>query len=82
MVFGHRIFWLLFRIVKLIYFPTITNEETYVAAGVQLNRVLALQISPRPTGSLLCYESVSDLFLSRAFYRTGGKTRDVDPMLF
>ena len=27
------IFWLLFRILKLIYFPTITNEETYVAGG-------------------------------------------------
>ena len=33
MVFGHRNFWLLFRILKLIYFPTITNEETYVARG-------------------------------------------------
>ena len=33
MVFGHRNFWLMFRIIKLIYFPTITNEETYVAGG-------------------------------------------------
>ena len=33
MVFGHRNFWLLFRILKLIYFSTITNEETYVAGG-------------------------------------------------
>ena len=44
MVFGHRNFWLLFRVLKLIYFPTITNEETYVAGGgggVQRNRVLA-----------------------------------------
>ena len=44
MVFGHRNFWLLFRILKLIYFPTITNKETYVAGGgggVQQNRVLA-----------------------------------------
>ena len=41
MFFGHRNFWLLFRILKLIYFPTIINEETYVAGGVQRNRVLA-----------------------------------------
>ena len=33
MVFGHRNFWLPFRILKLIYFPTTTNEETYVAGG-------------------------------------------------
>ena len=33
MVFGHRNFWLLFRILELIYFPTITNEESYVAGG-------------------------------------------------
>ena len=50
MVFGHRNFWLLFRILRLIYFPTITNEETYVAGGVQRNRVFSRlsQISPRP----------------------------------
>ena len=53
MVFGHQNFWLLFRILKLIYFPTITNEETYVAGGggvVQRNRVFSRlsQISPRP----------------------------------
>ena len=55
MVFGHRNFWLLFRILELIYFPTITNEETYVAGGgggggVQRNRVFSRlsQISPRP----------------------------------
>ena len=50
MVFGHRNFWLLFRILKLIYFPTITNEETYVAGGGQRNRVFSRlsQISPRP----------------------------------
>ena len=42
MVFGHRNFRLMFWILKLIYFPTITNEETYVAGGrVQQNRVLA-----------------------------------------
>ena len=41
MVFGHMNFWLMFRILKLIYFPPITNEETYVAVGVQRNRVLA-----------------------------------------
>ena len=33
MFFGHRIFLLLFRILKLIYFPTIRDEETYVAGG-------------------------------------------------
>ena len=34
MFFGHRNFWLLFGILKLIYFPIITNEETtYVAGG-------------------------------------------------
>ena len=33
MVFGHRNFWLLFRILKFIYFPTVANEETYVAGG-------------------------------------------------
>ena len=38
MVFGHRNFWLLFRILKLIYFPTITNEETYVAGGGGANQ--------------------------------------------
>ena len=48
MVFGLRNFLLLFRILKLIYFHTITNEETYVAGwggrgggGMQRNRVLA-----------------------------------------
>ena len=43
MVFGHRNFLLLFRILKLIYFPTLTNEETYVprGGGEQRNRVLA-----------------------------------------
>ena len=42
MVFRHRNFLLLFRILGLIYSPTITNEETYVAGGggVQCNRVL------------------------------------------
>ena len=60
MVFGHRNFWLLFGILKLIYFPTITNEETtYVAGGgggvgVQRNRVFSRlsQISPRPKSRL------------------------------
>ena len=33
MVFGHRNFRSIFRILKLIYFPTIKNEETYVAGG-------------------------------------------------
>ena len=28
-----------------------------------------------------CGESVSDSFLSSAFYGTGGQTRDIDPML-
>ena len=33
----------MFQMLKLIYFTTITNEETYVAegGGVQRNRVLA-----------------------------------------
>ena len=55
MVFGHRNFWLLFRILELIYFPTITNEESYVAGGggggwVQRNHIFSRlsQISPRP----------------------------------
>ena len=66
MVFGHRNFWLLFRILKLIYFPTITNEETYVAGGVQRNRVFSRlsQISPRPNqefaGEIATYLSATE----------------------
>ena len=59
MVFGHRNIWLLFRILKLIYFPTITSEETYVAGGVQQNRVFSRlsQISPRPMVDLVSHNS-------------------------
>ena len=60
MFFGHRNCWLLFRILKLIYFPTITNEETYVAGGgggMQQNRVFSRlsQISSRPISSVLFF---------------------------
>ena len=42
MVFGYRNFWLLFRILKLRYFPTITNEETYVAGGGGCSEIVFL----------------------------------------
>ena len=42
MFFGHRNFWLLFRILKLIYFPTIRNEATYVAGGGGCSEIVFL----------------------------------------
>ena len=42
MVFAHRNFWLVFRVLKLIYFPTIKNEETYVAGGGGCNKIVFL----------------------------------------
>ena len=42
MVFGHRNFCLLFRILKVIYFPTITNKETYVAGGGGCSEIVFL----------------------------------------
>ena len=64
MVFGHRNFWLLFRVLKLIYFPTVTNEETYVAGGgVQRNRIFSRlsQISPRPKCNSSVYSTTFQL---------------------
>ena len=44
MIFGHRNFWLLFRILKLIYFPTTTNKETYVAGRGGRSEIVFLAI--------------------------------------
>ena len=81
MVFGHRKFWLLFQILKLIYFPTITNEETYVAGGGgRMDAAKSCfsrfsQISPRPNACLANMLRPGSVFLAQHWTGIGIASR-------
>ena len=66
-----------------------SKHETLTQAGPLLAHCLLCWLGIKPAlvqrfvfaGSQSVCKSVSDLFLSRAVYRTGGQTRDIASML-